>query len=124
MEAIHIHPIARAETIKTNLMAIAKKHLTTLFQEVKPNVPNARLTKSGDAFIIPSGDNKRQLIVTIPTTGNNCHTLCSSQMGDVSELQMSWVIFTTPSNEMIVCTAKPELHPMSASNIITWAQSE
>ena len=120
----YIHPSDRAKIIKENLHDIATKQLQNLFREVKQNVPNARLTKSGDAIIIPRADNTQQLVVTIPTTGNNSLSLCSSMMGDVRELQMSWVIFTAPGNDLIVCTVKPELHPMSASKIVAWAQRE
>jgi hypothetical protein len=118
------HPTVRAETINANLMSIAKGHLMTLFQEVKTSVPTARLTKSGDAIIVPSADNKHQLIVTIPTTGNNNTALCASLTGNTADLQMAWVVFTAPNTGMIVCTAKPEYHPLSASNIVAWFNRE
>jgi hypothetical protein len=124
MESFYLHPADRKAIIKENLSDIATDQLQKLFREVEASVPSARLTKSGDAFIIPSSDNKSQLIVTIPIIGNNSLALCSSLMGNVSELQMSWVVFTAPSNELIVCTVKPERYPMSASKIIAWAQSE
>lgn len=120
----YIHPSDRAKIINENLHDIATEQLQNLFREVKQNVPNARLTKSGDAIIIQKANNKQQLVVTIPTTGNNKLSLCSSMMGDVSMLQMSWVIFTAPGNDLIVCAVKPELHPMSASKIVAWAQRE
>jgi len=120
----YVHPTVRAETIKANLMSIAKDHLMTLFQEVKASVPTARLTRSGDAIIVPSADNKLQLIVTIPTTGNNDAALCSSLMGKTDELQMSWVVFTAPNNGMVVCTIKPELRPVSSETVIAWFKRE
>ncbi len=119
-----IHPAVRAETCNANLMSIAKDHLQTLFQEVKTSVPTARLTKTGDAIIVPSVDNKHQLIVTIPTTGNNDAALCASLMGKSDDLQMAWVVFTAPNNGLIVCTAKPELHPVSSNAVIAWFNRE
>lgn len=121
----YVHPTVRAATIADNLRDAASCQLLTLFQEVKTIVPTARMTKSGDAIIIPSANNKRQLIVTIPITGDNNTTLCASMLtGEMTTLQMSWTVFTAPNNGVIVCTAKPELFPVSASKIIAWANSE
>lgn len=121
----YIHPTVRASTISDNLRDTASRQLLTLYREVKSSVPSVRLTKTGDAFIIPSADNKQQLIVTIPITGDNSTELCASMLsGDMSTLMMSWTVFTAPNNGVIVCTAKPELFTISASKIVAWATSE
>lgn len=120
----YVHPTVRAETIRENLKFIAEGHLRKLFQKVKASVPTARLTKTGDAIIVPSADDKLQLIVTIPTTGNNDTALCASLMGNTADLQMSWVVLTAPSNGMVVCTVKPELRPVSSEAIIAWFNRE
>lgn len=120
----YVHPTVRAETISENLMSIAKGHLMTLFQEVKASVPTARLTKTGDAIIVPSADTKLQLIVIIPMTGNNDTALCASLMGNTADLQMSWVVLTAPNNGSSVYTAVPKNYPMSASKIIAWFNRE
>jgi hypothetical protein len=117
-----IHPEVRAATIETNLRDIATEQLQDLFREVSTRVPSARLTKSGAAIIIQSADGDTQLVVTIPITGNNNLSLCSALIGNVVELQMSLSVLTTPRNGLIVCTAKPELHPISADKIVAWVQ--
>lgn len=117
----YVHPTVRATTIANNLHDAASFLLLKLYQEVNTSVPSARMTKTADAIIIPSADNKRQLIVTIPITGDNSTTLCASMLsGEMTPIQMSWTVFTAPNNGIIVCTAKPELFPVSASKIISW----
>lgn len=122
MDSDYTSPSERRRIIMSSLHDIAKSLLKTLFNEVRASVPNATLTKCSNAIVIQSADGNKILVVKIPITGDNSLSLCSSIMGDVSKLQMSWSIGTKASNGLILCTTMPTLHPISAAMIVAWAQ--
>lgn len=117
----HIHPTVRATIIAESLTDTAQFHLNKLFHTVNAMVPAARMTKSNDALVVPNHNNTRQLIVTIPTTGDNAITLCAPLTDEFLNLKMSWMVFTTSTqDDVIVGAVKPEYYLVSTDKIVEW----